>query len=47
MQLSAAIAAGLGVVLAGLVLVLLRNARPPAPDEAETREEATADVSST
>jgi MFS transporter, DHA2 family, multidrug resistance protein len=46
MQLSAAIAAVLGVALAGLVLVLLRNARPPAPDEAEDVEVATAGVAS-
>jgi DHA2 family multidrug resistance protein-like MFS transporter len=45
MQLSAGIAAVLGVVLAGLVLVVLRNAQPPAPDEAEGGEEAAADVS--
>jgi MFS transporter, DHA2 family, multidrug resistance protein len=41
MQLSAAIAAVMGVVLAGLVLVLMRNARPPAADEAEDAEVAT------
>jgi DHA2 family multidrug resistance protein-like MFS transporter len=45
MQLSAGIAAVLGVVLAGLVLVVLRNAQPPAPDEAEGGDEAAADVS--
>jgi MFS transporter, DHA2 family, multidrug resistance protein len=46
MQLSAAIAAVMGVVLAGLVLVLLRNARPPAADEAEDAEVATAGAAS-
>jgi MFS transporter, DHA2 family, multidrug resistance protein len=46
MQLSAAIAAVMGVVLAGLVLVLLRHARPPAADEAEDAEVATAGAAS-
>jgi hypothetical protein len=45
MQLSSAIAAGMGVALSVLVLVALRNQRPPAPDEAEDREEAAAGVS--
>jgi DHA2 family multidrug resistance protein-like MFS transporter len=44
MQLSSAIAAGLGIALAALTLVLLRNQQPPG--EAEAAEEAvTADVS--
>jgi DHA2 family multidrug resistance protein-like MFS transporter len=45
MQLSSAIAAGIGVVLSVLALVVLRNQRPPAPDEAGDEEEAAAGVS--
>jgi DHA2 family multidrug resistance protein-like MFS transporter len=40
MQLSSAIAAGIGVVLAVLALVMLRNQEPPRPEEAEEAEEA-------